>query len=431
MPVLLPAQGVPQLPSGRDLATLTTGMRELPSGRNLSALCGSPSRQDIAALGPGLRELSSGRDIAAITSAAVATITLPSLLGLAENVSRAEELQSSEIGQSYSPSEEQMQVVNIQPSVASVQSPSPAQPSQSSPALHAPIQLLQQDGPPPQSQQTIITASSAPPQPGSSTQSLVPLSTHTYTYRGRTSLASPKSPYGAVQSQGYSSTLPQSNPQSPYSSASSPGAAPLNLSQAPLLCLPNNSSLLVSSLTTTAIKTEPNVTPSKGARSAETTVSIEMPHTSRKQNLKSQAAKKVKNETIRSKSDQQTLKQVMKSESYVALYCTLCNKMFTSQSGLQRHINTAHKDPKDKPFKCVSCGKGFLSERTLKTHTNMHLGVYPYHCQYCQKGFPNQDNLKGHLASHTNVKQFRCESCGQEFTYRTSLNQHIAKAHLN
>ncbi len=124
----------------------------------------------------------------------------------------------------------------------------------------------------------------------------------------------------------------------------------------------------------------------------------------------------------------QILTQV-KRESYRSLMCSLCNKMFNSQSGLQRHINTSHKDAKDKPFKCQECGKGFLSERTLKMHTNMHLGVYPYHCQFCNKGFPNQDNLKGHLASHTNVKEFRCEQCGQEFTYRTSLNQHVAKTH--
>lgn len=121
-----------------------------------------------------------------------------------------------------------------------------------------------------------------------------------------------------------------------------------------------------------------------------------------------------------------TLSQIMKS---AALYCSLCSKTFTTQSGLQRHINTAHKEAKDKPFKCKECGKGFLSERTLKTHTNMHLGVYPYHCQFCNKGFPNQDNLKGHLASHTNIKEFKCGHCGQEFTYRTSLNHHIAKAH--
>ena len=188
-----------------------------------------------------------------------------------------------------------------------------------------------------------------------------------------------------------------------------PRAAPLNLALPPL-SLPNITSgqnLLDSMI----IKTEVQSETSLFGGIPKTTTSAQK-----------------KTTKCESKGDQ-TLNQVIKSEGYVALYCTLCNKMFTSQSGLQRHINTAHKDPKDKPFKCQDCGKGFLSERTLKTHTNMHLGVYPYHCQYCNKGFPNQDNLKGHLASHTNVKEFKCDQCGQEFTYRTSLNQHIAKAH--
>ena len=190
----------------------------------------------------------------------------------------------------------------------------------------------------------------------------------------------------------------------------SPGTSPLNLALPPL-CLTPSLSRSQDILGSLVVKSEIQSDPCAYGGTPKT--------------VTAPSPKKVKGEI---KGDQ-TLNQVIKSESYVALYCTLCNKMFTSQSGLQRHINTAHKDPKDKPFKCQDCGKGFLSERTLKTHTNMHLGVYPYHCQYCNKGFPNQDNLKGHLASHTNVKEFKCDQCGQEFTYRTSLNQHIAKAH--
>ena len=203
----------------------------------------------------------------------------------------------------------------------------------------------------------------------------------------------------------------QSNTQPPYisnSTSKSPGATALNLAL---------SQLGISTSTRGRSLFDNLVTKSKVHAGTSVSESVSKTQTA--------AHKKVKADP----KGEKLLSQVMKSETYVALYCTMCNKMFASQSGLQRHINTAHKDPKDKPFKCQDCGKGFLSERTLKTHTNMHLGVYPYRCQYCSKGFPNQDNLKGHLASHTNVKEFKCDQCGQEFTYRTSLNQHIAKAH--
>ena len=58
--------------------------------------------------------------------------------------------------------------------------------------------------------------------------------------------------------------------------------------------------------------------------------------------------------------------------------CVLCGKQV---SNMKEHIGSVHTADYNKPFKCDHCGKGFVDNRKLRDHMNIHLNVKPYACR--------------------------------------------------
>lgn len=79
---------------------------------------------------------------------------------------------------------------------------------------------------------------------------------------------------------------------------------------------------------------------------------------------------------------------------------------------------------KEKPFKCLECGKGFCQSRTLAVHKILHMEESPHKCPVCSRSFNQRSNLKTHLLTHTDIKPYNCSSCGKVFRRNCDLRRH-------
>ena len=76
--------------------------------------------------------------------------------------------------------------------------------------------------------------------------------------------------------------------------------------------------------------------------------------------------------------------------------CPSCNKKI-SKSNISHHLKIHAK----KKFKCLKCKMSFNSEATLLKHSDTHKTVAVIECNICDKGFSCQSKLKKHMKSHS------------------------------
>ncbi len=110
--------------------------------------------------------------------------------------------------------------------------------------------------------------------------------------------------------------------------------------------------------------------------------------------------------------------------------CGLCEKVCTSQTGLQNHIYHNHRDCGSKAHRCRQCNKSYTTTSRLNRHVKQtHMGIYDHICPVCHKGFANLARYKGHLVSHGGKPQFTCNICSRAFRYKEQLQKHITNTH--
>ncbi|CAG9827869.1 unnamed protein product [Diabrotica balteata] len=112
--------------------------------------------------------------------------------------------------------------------------------------------------------------------------------------------------------------------------------------------------------------------------------------------------------------------------------CDKCGRVFKRKKFLLSHMVVHNDDP---PYKCATCGKGFVIEINYKCHLLTHKDdELPYTCPECDRKFSNPTHLKRHMTIHTeNVnysdkyKYKRCTYCHQSVNTLKSLNSHVCK----
>ena len=110
----------------------------------------------------------------------------------------------------------------------------------------------------------------------------------------------------------------------------------------------------------------------------------------------------------------------------VSLQCKHCEKVFEFKHQLKSHIKKVH----DK-LPCNLCGEMFtepyMKRHVISKHTADHLK--PHICQVCKKGFLDQKNLDIHMNIHTGDKPFLCKYCGKGFTDPRNMSMHERMVH--
>lgn len=103
--------------------------------------------------------------------------------------------------------------------------------------------------------------------------------------------------------------------------------------------------------------------------------------------------------------------------------CDTCEETFEVYAKLNEHKKTHGKER----YQCPTCGRWFQKRYHMRNHEKIHKGLKSYECQLCQKRYTNQTNLDRHIrVTHQNEKKYKCQECGKSFSQLAILRQHHA-----
>lgn len=125
--------------------------------------------------------------------------------------------------------------------------------------------------------------------------------------------------------------------------------------------------------------------------------------------------------------------------------CHICNRGFRVKFLLTKHLST-HSNERRKfntPLSysteqmlchsnstlyflahlCSTCGMGFKTMGTLRSHAIRHSGFKPVACSKCPKRFFSKADLRKHMDVHSDAK-YVCNLCGASLSSKRSLDEH-------
>ena len=78
--------------------------------------------------------------------------------------------------------------------------------------------------------------------------------------------------------------------------------------------------------------------------------------------------------------------------------CEYCNKFFSSNSVMKKHVMRMHTHRGIKNVTCETCGKAFFDLSQMNVHIkSVHKGIRSEPCMFCGKTFGVKEALKKHI----------------------------------
>lgn len=111
--------------------------------------------------------------------------------------------------------------------------------------------------------------------------------------------------------------------------------------------------------------------------------------------------------------------------------CELCEKKFTTQRNLKRHLHQIH-NPDFSYLECDDCSKIFKGKHSLIAHIQAthNISRHSSKCHICHKVYTNKRNLKRHIESfHGEKGVYKCSLCPKIYTSNQSLRRHSRIRH--
>ncbi|KAG0710740.1 Histone H4 transcription factor [Chionoecetes opilio] len=112
--------------------------------------------------------------------------------------------------------------------------------------------------------------------------------------------------------------------------------------------------------------------------------------------------------------------------------CTECDMTVPNKSTLAAHMRYRHK--KDKPHKCLQCGRGFTLLADVTRHLSVHSPEPVYSCMFqnCTYKARSVTALNRHIRLVHNgleKKHYACHMCASKFSLGDRLTKHLIKIH--
>ncbi|UMM15196.1 hypothetical protein L5515_002719 [Caenorhabditis briggsae] len=110
--------------------------------------------------------------------------------------------------------------------------------------------------------------------------------------------------------------------------------------------------------------------------------------------------------------------------------CPLCSVAMESRSAIHRHLMTKHSR-RSRDFKCTTCNKMFFTESELNRHAVYHTDVM-YSCKHCPEKFKWKKQLLKHMKEHEenfNPTPYICHICDRSYSSGFALGRHLNRQH--